>query len=107
MRTPITYYGGKQTLLKHILPLIPKHTIYTEAFCGGAAVFFAKKPAEAEVINDINQDLVNFYNTLQCDYAALKAKIDTTLHSRDMHTHAAHILSYPAFFTHVDRAWAV
>lgn len=66
MRTPITYYGGKQTLLKHILPLIPKHTIYTEAFCGGAAVFFAKKPAEAEVINDINQDLVNFYNTLQC-----------------------------------------
>jgi len=107
MKTPITYYGGKQTLLKYIIPLIPEHKIYTESFCGGAAVFFAKKPAEAEVINDINQDLVNFYNTLQCDYATLKAKIDTTLHSRDMHTHAAHILSYPAFFTHVDRAWAV
>lgn len=23
MKTPITYYGGKQTMLKHILPLIP------------------------------------------------------------------------------------
>lgn len=23
MKTPISYYGGKQTLLKHILPLIP------------------------------------------------------------------------------------
>ena len=50
MRTPISYYGGKQTMLKHILPLIPRHRIYTEAFCGGAAVLFAKRPAEAEVI---------------------------------------------------------
>ena len=47
MKTPISYYGGKQTLLKHILPLIPKHKLYTEAFCGGAAVLFAKRPADA------------------------------------------------------------
>lgn len=32
MRTPISYYGGKQTMLKHILPLIPSHKIYTEYF---------------------------------------------------------------------------
>lgn len=31
MRTPITYYGGKQTMLKHIMPLIPKHEIYSYA----------------------------------------------------------------------------
>lgn len=61
MRTPISYYGGKQTMLKHIMPLIPAHKIYTEAFCGGAAVLFAKRPAEAEVINDINMELTNFY----------------------------------------------
>lgn len=35
MKTPISYYGGKQTMLKHILPLIPQHRVYTEAFCGG------------------------------------------------------------------------
>ena len=61
MKTPITYYGGKQTMLKHILPLIPKHEIYTEPFCGGAAVLFAKDPVKAEIINDINQNLTNFY----------------------------------------------
>lgn len=61
MRTPISYYGGKQTMLKHILPLIPSHKIYTEAFCGGAAVLFAKRPSEAEIINDINMELTNFY----------------------------------------------
>ena len=55
MKTPITYYGGKQTMLKYILPLIPTHSLYTEAFCGGAAVFFAKPPSDGEVINDLNQ----------------------------------------------------
>ena len=54
MRTPISYYGGKQTMLKHIIPLIPSHRLYTEAFCGGAAVLFAKSPVEAEIINEIN-----------------------------------------------------
>ena len=37
MKTPITYYGGKQGMLKDILPLIPEHNTYTEAFAGGAA----------------------------------------------------------------------
>ena len=94
-------------MLKHILPLVPKHKLYTEAFCGGATLLFAKEPAEGEVINDINMHLVNFYNTLQLDYDALKKKIDSTLHARDMHAHASHILAYPEFFSHVDRAWAV
>lgn len=94
-------------MLKHIIPLIPKHTLYTEAFCGGAAVFFAKEPAQGKVINDINLHLVNFYNTLQGDYDRLKARIDQTLHSRDLHAHASYILSAPDFFDHVERAWAV
>jgi site-specific DNA-adenine methylase len=33
-RTPITWYGGKQTMLKHILPAIPEHKIYVEPFFG-------------------------------------------------------------------------
>lgn len=48
LKTPISYYGGKQMLLKHILPLIPEHTLYTEAFCGGCAVLFAKPPAQCK-----------------------------------------------------------
>lgn len=107
MKTPITYYGGKQTLLRRILPLIPSHTIYTEAFCGGAAVFFAKQPARCEVINDINGELVNFYRCLQAHYPELKLMIDATLHSRDIHAHAAHINACPQFFAPVERAWAV
>lgn len=98
MKTPITYYGGKQTMLKHILPLIPNHKLYTEAFCGGAAVLFAKHPADAEVINDLNGDLYNFYWMAKVYYPELKMEIDKTLHSRDMHAHAVHILNYHQFF---------
>ena len=44
MKTPISYYGGKQSILKHILPLIPEHILYPEAFCGGCSVLFAIPP---------------------------------------------------------------
>lgn len=79
-------------MLKHIIPLIPSHRLYTEAFCGGAAVLFAKSPVEAEIINDINMELTNFYWTAQVYYRDLKTEIDKTLHSRDLHAHAAHIM---------------
>lgn len=107
MKTPITYYGGKQTMLKHIVPLIPKHQLYTEAFCGGAAVLFAKRPVDAEIINDLNGDLCNFYWMAKVYYPELKVEIEKTLHSRDMHAHAAHVLNYHQFFTPAQRAWAV
>ena len=81
--------------------------IYTEAFCGGAAVLFAKRPSEAEIINDINMELTNFYWCMQVYYSDLKHEINKTLHSRDLHAHAGHINSYPQFFTPVERAWAV
>ncbi|MDR2951683.1 MAG: DNA adenine methylase, partial [Treponema sp.] len=42
MKTPLSYYGGKQQLAKTILGLIPPHRVYCEPFLGGAAIFFAK-----------------------------------------------------------------
>lgn len=79
MRTPITYYGGKQTMLKHIMPLLPKHDIYVESFAGGAALFFAKQPSKMDVINDLNGELINFYRTIVSSYDELKAEIERTL----------------------------
>ena len=40
MKTPISYYGGKQTLLKHILPLIPEQYCATTAECLGVECVF-------------------------------------------------------------------
>lgn len=107
MKTPITYYGGKITMLRHILPRIPAHNLYTEVFCGGAAVYFAKTPVRAEILNDLNGDLITFYRVAKSNFTALKQRINMTLHSRDLHAHAAHMLKYPMFFDDIDRAWAI
>ena len=59
MKTPITYYGGKQILTHEILELMPAHKIYVEPFFGGGAIFFAKGSSFLEVINDTNDLLIN------------------------------------------------
>lgn len=85
MKTPISYYGGKQGMLRHILPLIPPHDLYTEVFAGGAAVLFAKEPVKINVINDLNGELVNFYRTTVSHFEELRREILRTLHSREQH----------------------
>ena len=61
MNPIIGYPGGKTKLKKEIIKYIPPHKVYVEPFVGGGSVFFAKQPAEKEVINDIDKDLVRFY----------------------------------------------
>ena len=70
-RPVISWAGGKRRLLKHLLPLIPPHTTYCEVFGGGLALFCAKPPSPAEIINDINGDLVAFYRNCKKHCGAL------------------------------------
>ena len=105
MKTPISYYGGKQRLVPEILPLIPKHTQYVEPFCGGAAVFWAKEPSAHEVINDLDGRVVNFYRVLQTRFPELQAMIRGTLHSEAEYYRAkALLLNEQA--EPLERAWA-
>ena len=105
-RTPISYYGGKQTMLPHILPLIPEHQIYVEPFFGGGAVFWAKQPAKAEIINDFNANVVNFYEVLKSDFEALKSLVEKTIVSRETYKSALVMYHSPFLFSPVKRAWA-
>lgn len=107
MKTPISYYGGKQTLASKIIKLIPEHNMYVEPFVGGAAIFFAKPPSGVEVINDTNKELINFYRVVQNDFVSLEKEIQITLHSRDLHRKACVIYNNPDMFSEIKRAWAV
>lgn len=107
LRPPLTYYGGKQTLAPFIKNLIPEHILYGEPFFGGGAVFFLKSPSEVEVINDTNNELMNFYRIVKTRFNELKDLIDQSLLSRDLH-HKANVIYYnPDLFDEVRRAWAV
>jgi len=105
MKTPISYYGGKQRLVPEILPLIPKHTQYVEPFCGGAAVFWAKPPSQHEVINDLDGRVVNFYRVLQTRFAELQSMIRGTLHSEAEYQRAKPLL-FLEDADPIERAWA-
>ena len=105
-KTPISYYGGKQNMLRHILPIIPEHRIYTEPFFGGGAVFFAKEPSECEVINDLNAQAMNFYGVCQTDFEELRAKVTATVFSRATYNVAWSIYRMPHLFGDIQRAWA-
>ena len=107
MRTPLSYYGGKQQLAARILGMIPKHVIYCEPFCGGAAIFFAKRPSRVEIINDTNGEIINFYEVLKRDFPALEREIAISLHSHKQHRHARVIYENPDMFDRIKRAWAV
>ncbi|MBI3518049.1 MAG: DNA adenine methylase [Bacteroidetes bacterium] len=106
MRTPITYYGGKQSLLKYLLPLIPPHKIYCEPFFGGGALFFAKPKSDVEVINDLNGEVVNFFKVVKTKFSELQKEIQGSPHSRELFKRAKAIYDFPDMFSDVQRAWA-
>lgn len=72
MKSPFSYYGGKQKIASKIISFFPSHSIYAEPFAGSAAVMLKKGlPVQKslsdyrEVLNDHNHLIVNFFQVLQ------------------------------------------
>lgn len=65
LKSPIQWFGGKQSLAPKLLPYIPEHHTYIECFGGGGSLLFAKEPSPVEVYNDLDGDLVNFFRVLR------------------------------------------
>lgn len=108
LKTPINYYGGKQQLVPKLLHLIPEHSVYTECFFGGGALFFAKEPVRVEAINDINKQVVNFYKVAKRQFESLHDEIDCTLFAEQQYQEARSIYKDSEMNqTDVLRAWAL
>ena len=109
MRPALTYWGGKQDMLSHILPLIPPHSCYIEPFCGGASVFFAKAPAKVNILNDKHTELVNFYRVMKRPWLRrrLFAKVNDTPYARVLFLKAMDVFFSPKGHSKVTRAWAM
>lgn len=81
----IPWPGGKRRLAKHILPLFPPHVCYVEPFCGaGGMLFMRPEPAKAEVLNDINGELVGLYRCVQHHLDEFVRQFKWSLASREM-----------------------
>ena len=62
---PLSYIGGKNRLASLIISQIPPHKTFVEPFAGGAQVFFHKPPSKVEILNDLSDDIVNFFRVCQ------------------------------------------
>lgn len=106
MKPPIKYYGGKQTLVKEIDALRPEHYHYIEPFVGGGAYFWYKEPSRYETINDINDNVHNFYLVVKDNFYELKDKIEGVLHTRKVYEDTKTIYKNPDKYDKITRAYA-
>ena len=89
INSPFKWVGGKSRLRKQIIKFLPDHTCYVELFCGAAWVLFAKQPSQVEVINDIDQDLINFFRVVKNRPEELIASFEWELVARAEFTRLA------------------
>ena len=76
MNSPFAWPGGKRNLVGTLLTRIPKHSIYVEVFAGSAKLLFAKPPSAAEVINDANGEVMNFFRVAKHRAAELAEALE-------------------------------
>lgn len=82
MRTPLTYYGGKQRLAERLVAEMPPHYAYLEAFAGGLAVLFEKPRAQRETINDLDGAVAAFWEAVRDEPEEFARVVAATPYSR-------------------------
>lgn len=71
----LKWVGGKTQLLDQFRPLLPEmFGRYFEPFVGGAAVFFALRPARSSLW-DVNEELVDCYRAIRDEVGAVIAAL--------------------------------
>lgn len=102
LNSPIKWVGGKSRLRKRIIELLPPHTCYVEVFGGAAWVLFGKPPSDVEVLNDIDQELINFFRVVKEKPEELIKSFEWELVSRGEYERLASLA--PEQLTDVQRA---
>jgi DNA adenine methylase len=59
------YPGGKGREADWILEKIPPHDTFVDVFGGSGAIIYNKPPSTNEIYNDVNDDLVQFFEVLR------------------------------------------
>lgn len=90
MRNIFRYPGSKTRLADWITNQLPDHERYIEPFAGSAAVLLHKPRSTVEIINDIDNDITQFFQVLRDRGDELAEWYASTPFSRDLHNEWKH-----------------
>lgn len=82
-KTILKYPGAKNRIANWICENIPSHEVYVEPFFGSGAVFFRKVPSRIETINDLDDNVVNYFTVIRNQCEELSAALSMTPFSRE------------------------
>lgn len=64
-KPPILHFGGHFYLAKQLIWYIPEHRVYIEPFLGGGAMFWRKKLADENILNDLDDELIAIWKFIK------------------------------------------
>lgn len=82
-RPALRYFGSKWMIAPWIEAHLPEHDCYVEPFAGSACVLLRKAPSRFEVYNDLDSEVVNFFQILRSRADELVLALSLTPWSRE------------------------
>lgn len=82
-RPALDYFGGKWKHANKIIETFPEHKTFVDVFCGAASITLRKPRSKNEIINDVNDELINFFTVLRDRNLELRVALEKTPYSRN------------------------
>jgi DNA adenine methylase len=81
-RPALDYFGGKWKHAGRIIETFPLHKTFVDVFCGAASITLRKPRSKNEIINDANDELINFFSILRDRNLELRLALEKTPYGR-------------------------
>jgi len=104
------YCGGKSRLSQQIIKYMADHKVYIEPFFGSGGIYFCKgfkstkQNDYIEVINDLNADIVNFFEQLRDNHQELIEKLEYYEYSETLRKKSKTNCDFYKNSSNIDRA---